>query len=233
MAKNLFGKIHVQGVKSSHNGFTLLHRASFANQPIIIDYLIKKSVYLNEQDHEGMTALDYACTLETINILTKQGAIHGSPVKALFNAFNRSYDETFEYLLDNKLANIEDKDEEGQTVLHMAVSYKYEKIDYLISKGANVNATDNLGNTPLILAAHNYDDEITEIVRSLLNHNPDLEAKDLDGMTALHWAAKRGYADAVKLLVAKNANSVAVDNSGKTPLELAGERADGDQLQIV
>lgn len=218
----MFRKIKFQGIRNRSNGLTPLHQASFANKPNIIEYLIEKNVDLNEQDLEGMTALDYACTLETINLLTKHGAIHGSPDKALFNAVNCSNKETFDYLLDNNLANIDDKDDTGQTVLHMAIICGYENIEDIFSRGANINANDNFGNTPLIFATrYNYD--MTDIVRSLLNLRPDLEAKDLNGMTALHWAASQGKLEVVELLVEKNANTEAIDNNGKTPLDLARE----------
>jgi ankyrin repeat protein len=48
-------------------------------------------------------------------------------------------------------------------------------------------------------------------------------------MTALHWAVKQGLPDVVELLVEKNANTEAMDNNGKTPLDLAREQVDGDQ----
>lgn len=132
-------KIDVQGIKSSENGFTPLHHACFANQPEIVEYLIEKKVNLNEQDFEGMTALDYACTLDTINLLTKNGAIHGSCFKALKNAIINSNNETVEYLLDNNPALINDKDEEGKSVLHIAAqNSKLDILKYLLEKGAGI-----------------------------------------------------------------------------------------------
>ena len=215
-----------------NNGFTPLIQATDSNEQKIIDFLIEKNVNLLEEDSNGMTALDHANNLETINTLTKHGATYGSPFKALINALKSSYNEVVDYLLDNNLANIEDKDEKGQTVLHIAAIYNNEKIDNLIVKGADLNASDNSGYTPLIVAAQAYSYGMTDVVKSLLNHNPDLEAKDLDGMTALHWAAKQGLPDVVVLLVEMKANSEAIDNNGKTPLDLALERVDGDQSVV-
>ena len=215
-----------------NNGFTPLIQATYSNEPNIIDFLIEKNVNLLEEDSNGMRALDHANNLETTNTLAKHGATYGSPFKALINALKLSYNEVVDYLLDNNLANIEDKDEKGETVLHIAAIYNNSKIDYLIGKGADVNAKDVSGNTPLITAAKDYSYGMTDVVTTLLNHNADLEAKDLDEMTALHWAAKQGLPSVVELLLEKKANTEAIDNSGKTPLDLAVERVDGDQSVV-
>ncbi len=221
-------KIYPQESKDN-NGFTPLIQASYSNESKIVEFLIEKNVNLSDEDSNGMTALDHANNLETTNTLTTHGATYGSPFKALINALTFSYNEVVYYLLDNNIANIEDKDEDGQTVLHIAAIYNNEKIEYLIGKGADLNTTDNSGYTPLILAAKTYSYGMTEVVKTLLNHNADIEAKDLNGMTALHWAAKEGLPDVVVLLVEKKANTEAIDNNGKTPLDLTVDRVDGDQ----
>ena len=42
-----------------------------------------------------------------------------------------------------------------------------------------------------------------------------------NGRTPLHWASNNGHVAIVSLLVAKGANVTVVDNSGKTPRDLA------------
>lgn len=44
---------------------------------------------------------------------------------------------------------------------------------------------------------------------------------DVQGMTALHYAADRGFSDIVKLLVERGADTQALDSEGQTPLSLA------------
>jgi len=95
-------------------------------------------------------------------------------------------------LVDNNYVNIEEKDEEGMTALHKAVEYTRGHVDYLIGKGANVNAKDNLGRTSLHVAAGVNLYGMGEVVNTLLNNDADLEARDLEGMTALHHAAREG-----------------------------------------
>ncbi len=184
-----------------NEGLTPLHLASMSNLPEVVNYLIERKVTLFEKDIKGMTALDYASNLEKIKILTRQGATHAAPFKALMNALKFSKPEQVEYLVENNYVNINEKDEEGNTALHKAIEYTRSHIAYLIGKGADVNAKDNSGRTPLHVAAGIRIYGMEEAVNSLLNNEADLEAKDLEGMTALHYAAKEGLPNVVRLLV--------------------------------
>jgi ankyrin repeat protein len=70
-----------------------------------------------------------------------------------------------------------------------------------------------------------------EWVRMLINAGADLNAKDNDGgMTALHWAAKRGKFDIVKALINAGADLNAQNGCGSTALHWA---ADYGKLDIV
>jgi len=67
----------------------------------------------------------------------------------------------------------------------------------LSSPGANVNATDERGNTPLLEAAR-YGHE--DICRLLIAAGADLKAKDKDGKTALMLAVQNNHDDVVRVL---------------------------------
>jgi ankyrin repeat protein len=61
-------------------------------------------------------------------------------------------------------------------------------------------------------------------VRALLKAGEDVNAAQGDGMTALHWAARRGEAEMVRMLLAAGANLRATTRLGTyTPLLLASE----------
>lgn len=67
---------------------------------------------------------------------------------------------------------------------------------FLLERGANPNATDRDGWTPLNVAAGwGY----TEIVKLLLQHGADANAKAGGDWSPLHTAVHEGYANAVEV----------------------------------
>ena len=58
------------------------------------------------------------------------------------------------------------------------------------------------------------------VMRMLLSAGADVEARDGQGATALHSAARKGRAGAFKLLLAAGANPAALDGDGLTPAQL-------------
>ena len=61
----------------------------------------------------------------------------------------------------------------------------------------------------------------TASVRALLRQRADVNAPDVEGMTALHWAAHWGDVDTAKLLIRTGANAKAANRYGVTPLHEA------------
>ena len=73
-----------------------------------------------------------------------------------------------------------------------------------VSKGANLEAKDKKGFTPLLLAAYNGD---LKMVEFLVSKGANLEAKDIYDSTPLLWAVRReGNLPMVEFLVSKGAN---------------------------
>lgn len=58
-------------------------------------------------------------------------------------------------------------------------------------------------------------------VRTLLQQRVDVNAPEVDGTTALHWAARSGDLEITKLLIGARANVKAANRYGVTPLYLA------------
>ena len=96
----------------------------------------------------------------------------------------------------------------------------------------NLSLEQIIANKGLVKKSHNYynSHEFFTLVKTgdkdafrLLQENPYL-AFDIDDlkMTALHWAAKAGYAQFVNVLTTKyRSNTLAKDIYGRTPLHFA------------
>jgi len=61
---------------------------------------------------------------------------------------------------------------------------------------------------------------IKEIQR-LIGEGIDIDSKDEDGFTAIHWAAQEGFEEVTKILIQKGADINSQDEEGSPPLEVA------------
>lgn len=114
------------------------------------------------------------------------------------------------------------RDDRGHTPLHVAaLCGQASLIDFLVSKGAVVNATDYHGSTPLHLACQKGYQSVTLL---LLHYKASADVQDNNGNTALHLACAHGHEDCVKALVYYDVQSCRLDignEKGDTPLHIA------------
>ena len=88
----------------------------------------------------------------------------------------------------------------------------------LVERGANVDARDIEGLTPLSWAAQHGR---TEIAKYLITQHANLNPADKFGFTPLMWAAQEGQQGMVNLLLSKGANPRVVTRNGVSAASLA------------
>ena len=133
-------------------------------------------------------------------------------------------------LLEAK-ADVEAKDNYGQTALYCAAQDGHEEVVRLLLEAkADIEAKNNDGWTALHWAVW---DGHKEVVRLLLEAKADVEAKDNDGWTALHKAAWHGHEDVVRLLLEAKADVEAKDNEGQTALYRAAWHGRKEVLRLL
>ena len=117
--------------------------------------------------------------------------------------------------LIEKKADVNQPDADGATALHWA-AYRddVESVDLLVAAGANVNAANDLGATPLWNASTNG----VAVTKRLLEAGANPNLALLAGETPLMAAARAGQAGVVELLLAKGANPNAHGPRGQTAL---------------
>jgi 26S proteasome non-ATPase regulatory subunit 10 len=120
-----------------------------------------------------------------------------------------------------KLANLRDPDE--RLPIHWAVSYNHLPIVQILvqTKGFDADAADGSGWTPLMMACSRK--EADQIVDLLLSKDADVNAKNNNGQTALHFCASKGNLDIARKLLAQKppASARVKDSRGQLPLHRA------------
>ena len=106
----------------------------------------------------------------------------------------------------DRTGNPELKDDQGYTLLGMGVlNDNLEVVEKLLSLDvfADVNATNNYGQTPLMIAVNNGYEKMTKL---LLSNGACLDAQSSEGFTALMYAVANKDRNLVKTLVVAGAN---------------------------
>jgi ankyrin repeat protein len=108
-----------------------------------------------------------------------------------------------------------------------------EVVQKLIEYDVNINAKDSDWYIPLHLASGDSstkDLSVTRpsVIRLLLDHGADVNARAKNSSTPLHWASKYGAPEVVRVLLEHGADVKAKDNDGRTALQLTEK----DEAQV-
>ncbi|KAK7837285.1 protein s-acyltransferase 24, partial [Quercus suber] len=136
-----------------------------------------------------------------------------------------------QYIIENG-GDVNATDQTGQTALHWsAVRGAIQASEVLLQEGARVNVADMNGYQSTHVAAQYGQTAFLYHIVSKWNADPD--APDNDGRSPLHWAAYKGFADSIRLLLFLDAYRGRQDKEGCTPLHWAAIRGNLEACTVL
>ncbi|KAF7098612.1 hypothetical protein CFC21_100339 [Triticum aestivum] len=136
-----------------------------------------------------------------------------------------------QYILEHG-GDVNAVDHTGQTALHWSsVRGHIQVAELLLKEGAKVDAADLYGYQATHVAAQ-YG-QTAFIYHIVAKWNADPDVPDNDGRSPLHWAAYKGFADSIRLLLYLDAHRVRQDKEGCTPLHWAAIRGNLEACTVL
>jgi ankyrin repeat protein len=171
-------------------------------------------------------------TMFVFTLSLRAGAIHDATATGDLNKVRA--------LLDVDPTLLGSTDGDGNTPLHCACistppsfTRPVAVARFLLDQGANVNARNNYGFTPLHLACNGRSPD-SELIQRLIVNGADVNARLDRGLTSLHWAASSGDLKAAKLLIDHGADLNAYDNGCYgTPLQMAINSCPKEEMAVL
>lgn len=188
-------------------GLTPIHLAILKGDTAEISHFTTEEV--NASDQIGFKPIHYAVLTDNadmIDALVHQGADIKAPVSILIES--NSYSPL-------QLA---------------AASDSVVSAEMLIKYGAPVNEVNLKGESALHLAAQT--EASTEMFDILIKHGASINLQDNEGDTALHQAIKEQEMDAVKTLLAHQADPYIKNHQGESSFDLAKQYLSMDEQEI-
>ncbi|KAJ6964948.1 protein S-acyltransferase 23 [Populus alba x Populus x berolinensis] len=155
----------------------------------------------------------------------------GNGYYALQWASLNNFPDVAQYIIEHG-GDVNQNDNLRQTALHWAaVRGSIAVADVLLQNGGRVETADANGYRAVHVAAQ-YGQT------GFLNHigakyHADFDAVDNEGRSPLHWAAYKGYADTIRLLLFRDAYQGRQDQEGCTPLHWAALRGNIEACTIL
>ncbi|XP_072231838.1 receptor-interacting serine/threonine-protein kinase 4 [Leuresthes tenuis] len=120
----------------------------------------------------------------------------------------------------------------GGSLLHHAITLANEEaVKFLLLNNANPNLANARGSTPLHLATEKHLKPLAELL--LGRRSTNVNAKDEDQYTALHWAAQNGDEAITRLLLDRGAAINETDGQGRTPAHVACQHGQENVIRVL
>ena len=239
------------------NGNMPLHASAEYGRQEVVEFLLSHKANPDWPNELGLSPLyvSMACGHPAIcDQLIAEGAdIHRlskDKNTMMFAAAASGNTSLIDFALQNGLS-IHDKNVRGETPLHRSAYSSVATLSHLIELGADLNACDAEGRTPLHFATASGNESLVQalldagadplmidnfkltnlhqaaiigkdsLVQIFLDLMKDPQSEDITGSTALSMAVSRGHSNVVRLLIEQGFNVEKQDDLGLAPLHLA------------
>lgn len=222
----------------SKDGTTALHTLASRTKDLkLLGYFIEKGVDVNQADANGVTAFMNAASRNSLEVVTflssnvkDVNAKNNKGETALSLAVANNSLEVVKYLiLISKSEDVKVIDANGNHLgYYLLQSYNSKnrdafeaKLNLLQSKGLDITLAQKDGNTLYHLALDKND---LELLKRLQSFKIDINAKNNDGLTALHKAAmKASDTEVLKYLISMGADKSITTDFEESVYDLASE----------
>ena len=216
-------------------GMTKLHHAVRANDYDLVESLIQSSASVKSRDTNGQTPLHFAVErgfIKCMEVLVEHGADLQMTDNSGFSPFLWAVvagQEGATTALLSLDVDVNEFSADGKSALAWAANLEWFSTAKLLLEHQNSVFATKIKQTPLPLEEAAASGNLS-IVQLLVKHGADLNHRDRDGWSPIHWAAEEGHLEIVRLLLDYGANSNAVSSYGTSPLHCA---ANGGHVSIV
>lgn len=207
------------------DGQTPLHLSAIFGHNAIAEYLLGNGADTSVQDSAGSTPLHEAIRYGNIDVtklllasnanVNAEDTLGKTPI--MLTMPKDKIKDSYETLIKYK-ADLHQKDKFGDTVLHTATMLQVEDeiLLMLTENGADINARNKEGVTPLLIAIQSGDVEMTRLLTSC---GANIHTKDTHGNSPLSIALSSDTEIFEATVNQQNCNTQ--DSNGNTPLHIA------------
>jgi len=206
------------------NGRTCMHAAAELGDVVLCELLHQRGTDLHLKDNSGRSPLHYC------GMWSQAGCVDWFLIKNI---------------------EVDDLDDANRTCLHYACYFgNYQVVHTLLRRSADVNASDINGDTPLLCALHEYDNnDKSEIIQLLLEYGANLLQTNKLQRNSFHIGACTGDIETLELLLEHSCNEDSSwseseepsipelvnvpDIYGLTPLHMAAANSQYDVLEFL
>lgn len=199
-------------------GGTGLHWASLNGHLETVRFLVEAGADIEAVDHQFKTTpiswANEGRRSEVVDFLLARGARCTASQAAAFGRL-----DVLRTVLEREPGRSWETGRDVPSPLWQAARFgRKQVVEWLIERGADVNAPTVAGETPLHAAASGND---PEILRILLRHGANPNVRSDSGVTPLHATASRGDAESTGILLEAGADATAKLAGAATAADLA------------